>query len=178
MKYGWTYRPRWYHRDPPNAISLCDENHRSRYESSHLNFGSQAKLNHSMNEFGILNSRKRALIALIHSIVFLGIAMHGFASPKPGVLVRPLGATPDMLLIAIYVTVACILAWLVRVSRCAQERVYFALCAGSASFALLRTLFGDTALPAAQYLRVIMLTSAVGFGVWIFCSFSRPAISQ
>lgn len=131
-----------------------------------------------MNEFGILNSRKRTLIALIHSVVFWGIAMHGFVSPKPGILVRAFAATPDLLLIAIYVTVACILAWLVRASRCAQERVYFALCAGSASFALLRTLFGDNALPAAQYLRVILLTSAVGFGVWIFRSFPRPAVDH
>jgi len=35
-----------------------------------------------MNDFGVLNNRRRALIALIHSLVFLGIAMHGFASPR------------------------------------------------------------------------------------------------
>jgi hypothetical protein len=127
-----------------------------------------------MNEFGILTNRKRALIALAHSLVFLGIAMHGFTSPKAGVLLQGFGATADIILILIYLVVASILAWLVSVSRCAKERVYFALCASSATFGLLRTIFGDAALPAAQYLRVIMLTSAVVLGAWIFRSFSRP----
>jgi hypothetical protein len=127
-----------------------------------------------MNEFGILTNRKRALIALAHSLVFLGIAMHGFTSPKAGVLLQGFSATADIILIMIYLVVASILAWLVSVSRCAKERVYFALCASSATFGLLRTIFGDAALPAAQYLRVIMLTSAVVLGAWIFRSFSRP----
>jgi hypothetical protein len=127
-----------------------------------------------MNEFGILTNRKRALIALAHSLVFLGIAMHGFTSPKAGVLLQGFGATADIILIMIYLVVASILAWLVSVSRCAKERVYFALCASSATFGLLRTIFGDAALPAAQYLRVIMLTSAVVLGACIFRSFSRP----
>jgi hypothetical protein len=128
-----------------------------------------------MNDFGILNNRKRALIALIHSLFFWGIAMHGFASPKIGVLLPRSGATGDFVLIGIYLIVASILAWLVTIARCAKERVYFALCASSATFGLLRTLFGDPAIPAAQYLRVIMLTSAVMVGGWILRSFSRPA---
>ncbi len=127
-----------------------------------------------MNDFGVLTNRKRALIALIHSLVFLGIAMHGFASPKTGVLLPGSGATGDFILIGIYLTVASILAWLVGVARGARERMYFALCASSATFGLLRTIFGDSALPAAQYLRVIMLTSAVVVGTWIFLSFPRP----
>ena len=81
-----------------------------------------------MNEFGILNSRKRAVIALIHSFVFLGIAIHGFASTKAGILVPGLVATGDIVLIGIYLTVASILAWLATISRCARERLYFALC--------------------------------------------------
>ena len=132
----------------------------------------QAKLNPGMNDFGVLNNRKRALIALIHSLVFLGIAIHGFASPKAGVLLLGAGGTGDFILIGIYLTVASILAWLVSLARCAKERVYFALCASSATFGLLRAIFGDTFLPAAQYLRVIMLTSAVVVGTWIFKSFS------
>ena len=127
-----------------------------------------------MNDFGVLTNRKRALIALAHSFVFLGIAMHGFASPKAGVLFHGVGATADLILITIYLTVASILACLVGIARCRKERVYFALCASSATFGLLRTIFGDAALPAAQYLRVIMLTSAVVVGAWIFRSFSRP----
>jgi hypothetical protein len=131
-----------------------------------------------MNEFGVLNNRKRALIALIHSLVFLGIAMHGFASPKAGVLLRGFGGTGDFILIGIYLTVASILAWLVSLARCTKERAYFALCASSATFGLLRTVFGDTALPAAQYLRVLMLTSAVLVGTWIYRSFARPGVED
>ncbi|MGP0018461.1 MAG: hypothetical protein ACLPHP_07830 [Candidatus Sulfotelmatobacter sp.] len=128
-----------------------------------------------MNDFGVLTNRKRALIALIHSLVFLGIAMHGFASPKAGVLLPGSGATGDFVLIGIYLIVASILAWLVSIARCAKERVYFALCASSATFGLLRTIFGDASIPAAQYMRVIMLTSAVMVGGWILRCFSRPA---
>ena len=126
-----------------------------------------------MNDFGVLNSRKRAFIALIHSIVFWGIAVHGFASMKAGVL-RGSGAIGDFILIAIYLIVASILAWLVRLSLCLRERAYFALCASSATFGLLRTIFGDIVLPAAQYMRVIMLSSAVAVGLLIVRALSRP----
>lgn len=130
-----------------------------------------------MNDFGVLNNRKRALIALIHSFVFLGIAIHGFASPKLGVL-RGSGTIGDFVLIGIYLIVASILAWLVTLSRCARERLYFALCATSATFGLLRTIFGDPALPIAQYLRVIMLSSAVAVGILIARNFSHPVTER
>lgn len=126
-----------------------------------------------MNDYGVLNNRKRALIALIHSVVFLGIASHGFLSPKMGIL-RGSSATGDFILIGIYLVVASILAWLVSLSRCLRERAYFVLCTSSATFGLLRTIFGDGAIPAAQYLRVIMLSSAVAVGILIVRSFSRP----
>ena len=127
-----------------------------------------------MNEFGILTNRKRAVIALIHSIVFLGIAFHGFVSPKAGVL-HGYGAMGDFILIAIYLAVASILVWLVSISRGLVERIYFALCAVSASSGLLRTIFGDHVVPPAQYLRVLMLSGAVGLGILIVRSHSRPA---
>ncbi len=129
-----------------------------------------------MNEFAILNNRKRALIALIHSFVFLGIAIHGFASPRYGILNPALVPTGDIVLIVIYSIVASILTWLALISRCMRERLYFLLCTSSATFGLLRTIFGDTALPPAQYLRVIMLTSAVVVGSLILRSFSRPVV--
>jgi len=125
-----------------------------------------------MNEFGVLNNRKRALIALIHSFVFLGIAIHGFISPKLGVLRGP-GTIGDFILIGIYLVVASILAWLASLSRGVRERLYFALCASSATFGLLRTVFGDPAFPVAQYVRVIMLSSAVAVGILIVRNFSR-----
>jgi hypothetical protein len=131
------------------------------------------KLDVHMNEFGILTNRKRALIALIHSLVFLGVAIHGFLSPKAGIL-HGSGAVGDFVLIGIYLVVAAILAWLVGVSRCARERIYFALCAGSATFGLLRTIFGDLAIPPAQHLRVILLSSAAGVCMWIVRTLSHP----
>ena len=130
-----------------------------------------------MNEFGVLSNRKRALIALIHSIVFLAVAAHGFLSPKFGIL-HGTGATADFVLIGIYVVVASILAWLVRISRCAWERIYFALCVSSATFGLLRSVFGDQSIPVAQYMRVIMLSSAVAVGILILRSFSRSVPEQ
>lgn len=129
-----------------------------------------------MNGSAVLTNRKRALIAVAHSAVFLGIALHGFSSSKPAVAIHGSGAALGLMLIAIYLTVAAILAWLVSISRCARERLYFALCASSASFGLLRTVFGDAALPAAQYLRLAMLTSAIAVGLWILNSFPRPKV--
>jgi hypothetical protein len=125
-----------------------------------------------MNHFGVLTNRKRALIALIHSIVFLGIAIHGFSAPKGGILYG--GPGGDFALVIVYLIVASILAWLVGISRAVIERSYFTLCACSASFGLLRTVFGDSSLPAAQYLRVILLSSAVAVGGLIVRSFCRP----
>ena len=93
---GLSYRPRWYHPESRDARSLltaliCDENHKLRYEWSHPDSVPPAKLNISMNEFGILNSRKRALIALVHSVVFLGdcdawlrFTEGGNPRPRPG----------------------------------------------------------------------------------------------
>ena len=127
-----------------------------------------------MAEFAILTNRKRALIALIHSVVFLGIAFAGFASRKAGVLSPGMVPTSDLVLLGIYLVVASILIWLATISRCIRERVYFLLCATSATSGLLRTIFGDMTLPAAQYIRVLMLTSAVVVGTSILRSFSRP----
>lgn len=125
-----------------------------------------------MNHFGVLINRKRAVIALIHSIFFLGIAIHGFSATKGGILDG--GPGGDFALVIIYLVVASILAWLVGISRAGIERAYFTLCACSASFGLLRTVFGDSSLPAAQYLRVILLSSAVAVGGLIVRTFSRP----
>lgn len=126
-----------------------------------------------MNDFGVLNSRKRAVVALVHSVVFLGIALHGFVSPKAGII-RGSGAVGDFVLIGIYLVVASILAWLVTISRCLRERLYFVLCTSSATFGFLRAIFGDATLPVAQHMRVIMLSSAVAVGFLILRNFSRP----
>lgn len=131
-----------------------------------------------MSEFGILNSRKRAWIALAHSIFFLGVALAGFTSRKPGILLPGLVATSDLVLVVIYTSVAAILLWLVMLSRCARERMYFALCASSATFGLLRTIFGDAILPVAQCLRVVMLTLAIMVGVSILRALSGQVADE
>ena len=127
-----------------------------------------------MSQFGVLTNRKRAVIALIHSIVFLGIASHGFVAPKAGILYGT-GTVGDYLLLAIYIVVAGILFWLVSLSRGLVERGYFAFCVASASSGLARTLLGDQLAPPAQYLRVLMLASAVVIGMVIVRVHSRPA---
>lgn len=127
-----------------------------------------------MNEYGILNNRKRVLIALIHSVIFLGVATHGFVSPKAGVLGGRV-STADFALLAVYLVIAAILSWLVSVSRCLIERAYFALCASSVTFAAIRTIFGDSVVPFAQYLRFLSLCSAVAIGVTLLRSYSTRA---
>jgi tryptophan-rich sensory protein len=130
-----------------------------------------------MDDFAILTNRKRALIALAHSIIFLGIALRGFASLRQALWHAP-GLALGGVLLLIYLAVGSILAWLTRLSQCAKERAYFAFCACSATSGFLRTLFGDATLPAAQYLRVIMLTCAVLTGLWILRSYSLVVVSD
>ena len=116
-----------------------------------------------MPDFAILTNRKRTKIALIHSVVFLLIAMRSAASASA---VPPIWAStpvplPTIALTAIYLIVATVLLLLVSISRCIREKLYFALCATSAGIGLLRYLFGDPALHAGLYLRVLLLTAAV-----------------
>jgi len=61
-----------------------------------------------MRQFGVLTNRKRAVIALIHSVVFLGVAASGFVSPKLGI-VHGTGVMGDFVLIGIYLIVSSIL---------------------------------------------------------------------
>lgn len=125
-----------------------------------------------MSQFGVLTNRKRAVIALTHSLVFLGIAIHGFVAPRAGILdgAHLIG---DYFLPVIYLVVAAILLWLVSISRCRAERGYFLFCAAGASSGLVRTLLGDQLAPPAQYLRVLMLGSAVVIGMLIVRTHSR-----
>jgi hypothetical protein len=52
-----------------------------------------------MNDFGVLSTRKLAGIALVHSFLFLGIAVPGLAAPKPGSLLPGSGDAADIILI-------------------------------------------------------------------------------
>lgn len=122
-----------------------------------------------MSEFAILTNRKRAIVALVHSVVFLLIAARQMqvAAPAAGVWV-PSAVTPrTWVLCAIYAIVSAILAWLFTISRGWGEKVYFGLCTVSATSGLLRTVVGDHAFHAGLYIRVIMLSTAVFVGLAI-----------
>ena len=122
-----------------------------------------------MGEFSILTNRKRAVIALVHSIVFLMIAtvqmMAG--SPAAGIWNPAAVPTSTWILCGIFVIVSGVLLWLFTISRHWYERIYFALCTVSASSGLLRTAVGDQAFHAGLYVRVAMLASAVFVGIAI-----------
>ncbi len=128
-------------------------------------------------EYGILNSRKRAIIALIHSIVFLAIATIGLqASPKTGLLTaQGVFFSPGRIAIFfVYLIVTSVLLILIRYSRCRQERMYFAFCSASAGVGLFRALFGDPVPHAGPVARVLLLGIAVFLGFAVLVSHSQP----
>ena len=79
-----------------------------------------------MPEFVILTNRKRAVIALLHSVAFLVLALRGFASPKAGVSLHS-GRLADMLLVIVYVAVASILVWLAGMAQCKRKDLLWPL---------------------------------------------------
>jgi hypothetical protein len=123
-----------------------------------------------MDRFAIINNRKRAIIALIHSVFFLGVAMVQLAiSHAAPFSTRGEKLLAGIVLLTIYVIVTAVLLVLLRFSSCTRERVYFALCAASAAFGLLRNLLGDPILHA-NVLRVLLLFCAVIVGAGILRS--------
>jgi hypothetical protein len=138
--------------------------------------GSPARRTPQFMDFAIINNRKRAVIALIHSVFFLGVAAVQLAishaapySPHSGKVVA------GSILLGIYVIVTTVLLILLRYSRCAKERLYFAFCAASAGFGLLRILLGDPVLHA-NVLRVLLLFCAVIIGSGILRAHSAAAV--
>jgi hypothetical protein len=128
-------------------------------------------------EYAILTNRKRAIIALVHSIVFGLIALRGIvsASTVDPIWMNDSAGLRSLALLMIYLVVSSVLILLVRVSRGAKEKLYFAFCASSASMGLLRTIVGDQNLPASQYLRVLALLCAVLTGIVILRSHVKIA---
>lgn len=122
-----------------------------------------------MDEFTILTNRKRAIIALVHSVVFLVIAFRQMiaASPAAGIWVPSTVSTGTWILCSIFAIVSAILIWLLAISRGWMEKLYFGTCAVSATSGLLRTAAGDQAFHAGLYIRVLMLASAVLVGLLI-----------
>jgi len=117
-----------------------------------------------MDRFAIINNRKRAIIALVHSLFFLAVAAIQLAISHASPLsMRGDRVTGGVLLLAIYVAVTTVLLVLLGLSACTREKLYFALCAGSAGFGLVRIVLGDPVLHA-NVLRVILLLCAVIVG--------------
>jgi hypothetical protein len=124
-----------------------------------------------MEQYFVITNRKRAIIALVHSVFFLLIAIGGFLPPlrPPAVLTAGYeGFGASVALLSIYGVVSAILLWLTLMSRCLRERLYFALCSTSAVAGLLRVYLGDAIFPAARHIRVSMLLAAVvvGYTIW------------
>jgi hypothetical protein len=119
-----------------------------------------------MDEFSILTNRKRALVALVHSMVFLVIAscQMVLARPAAGIsIASPANnARGTLLLCGIFALVSGILIWLLIVSCGWIEKLYFGLCSVSACSGLARTAGGDSTFHAGVYIRVVMLMLAVG----------------
>ena len=134
-----------------------------------------------MNDFVVLTNRKRAVIALAHSVVFLLIALRGMmtASKSAGLLSHaPSRSVQPLIIFMVYLAVTAILVQLVRVSRCAKEKIYFAFCATSAGIGLLRAVFGDASLHVGPQLRVLMLLCAVFTGALIWRTHSEVPATE
>lgn len=129
--------------------------------------------------FVVLTNRKRAVVALVHSIVFLLIAMRGLVLGKslaPIWLHRSDKASLWILLI--YVTVTSVLIQLARISGTARERLYFLFCASSATVGTLRNIVGDPAPHLGSVVRVLMLLCAVATGMLIVRVHSTALVQQ
>jgi hypothetical protein len=122
-----------------------------------------------MRGFSILTNRKRAVVALVHSVIFLLIAVRQMvaANPAPGVWSPATVPPGTWILCGIFAIVSAILFWLLVISSGWLEKFYFGFCTISASSGLLRTAAGDQTFHAALYIRVVMLVSAVFVGLLI-----------
>ncbi len=122
-----------------------------------------------MGEFSILTNRKRALIALAHSIVFLLIATRQIVgvAPARGIWTPASVSLSTWIVCGILAIVSAILLWLFTISRGWLEKIYFGLCVGSATSGLVRIVVGDRGFHAGLYVRVIFLATAVLVGIAI-----------
>jgi len=116
--------------------------------------------------YSVLTNRKRAVIALVHSVFFFFVALAGLvgqsAIPPLAVALRQQShLAPALAITTVYLVVTGILGWLISFSAAVREKLYFAFCASSAGTGLLRVLFGDTALHAGACIRVFMLGCAI-----------------
>ena len=131
-----------------------------------------------MERFAIINSRKRAIIALIHSVFFLGVAGLQLAiSHVEAFSLHREKVAGGIILLTIYVIVTTVLLVLLAFSHCAKEKLYFAFCSASAAFGLVRILLGDPVLHA-NVARVLLLFCAVLTGTVILRRHSATSAGQ
>ena len=131
-----------------------------------------------MDRFAIITNRKRAIIALVHSVFFLGVAGLQLAiSHAEAFSIHRERIAGSIVLLTIYVIVTTVLLVLLRYSHCAKEKLYFAFCAASAAFGLVRILLGDPVLHA-NVVRVLLLFCAVLIGTVILRNHSAVAKDQ
>ena len=130
-----------------------------------------------MTDYAILTNRKRAIIALVHSVFFLLVALvQATSAPMPPLWIHIRTAfAATIALLAIYLIVTTVLLILTGFSRCSLERLYFAFCSTSASAGLFRILFGDPPFHLAGIVRVLMLGLAVFTGLVILREHSEPS---
>src|SRR5512146_89178 len=114
-----------------------------------------------MPHYSILTNRKRAIIALVHSVFFLLLALIQAPSYMPPARIHIHTAyAATVALLTIYFIVTAVLLVLTWFSRGSLERLYFAFCSTSASAGLFRILFGDPPFHLAGIVRVLMLGCA------------------
>lgn len=131
-----------------------------------------------MERFAIITNRKRAIIALVHSVFFLIVAGTQLAiSHADAFSIHREKITGSIILLAIYVIVTAVLLVLLRFSHSVKEKLYFAFCAASAAFGLVRILLGDPVLHA-NVARVLLLFCAVLTGTVILRKHSAVATGQ
>src|SRR5271167_637882 len=87
-----------------------------------------------MSGFSILTNRKRAIVALVHSIVFLLVAVRQMvaANPAPGIWLPSTVSRGTWILCGIFAVVSSILLWLFVISQGWMERFYYGFCTISA----------------------------------------------
>ena len=131
-----------------------------------------------MESFGILTNRKRAIIALIHTVLFLCIAaLQTALSHAAAFSLHGDKVVGGVVLLTIYTIVTTVLLILLNIADCATEKLYFALCATSAGLGFLRILMGDPVLHAGV-LRVLLLSGAVIVGMVILRRHSTAPVAE
>lgn len=139
-------------------------------------FAVSATVTLRMGGYSILTNRRRAMVALVHSVAFLLIAVRQLVAAQrvAGIFV-PAVPAGTWILGGIFAIVSAILFWLFAISRASTEKLYFGLCTVSATSGLLRTALGDHGFHAGLYIRVVMLVSAVLVGLLIVRTHSEYA---